>query len=609
MPAKKKPAKKADAVKTPARAQVAVEDTWDLSPLFKSDAAWQKACKKLEKMIPGLGRYRNRLGRSAKTLHDCLAYEVEFDKLAERIGSYAFLKASEDLGDSACQGMVQRYTFIATRAMEVASYIAPEVQAIPKSKMKHMLQSSQLAPFRFRLEKLLRYKPHILSEPEERLLAMQGEVAGTASSVFRQLLDADLKFGDIQDEKGRTIELTQSSFSTLLESRKRTVRKQAFHQFYGIIGGHENALAEALGHSVKQDIYQARVRNYPSAREAALFSDKVPVDVYDNLIATVHDNLDAMHYYFDVRKRALKLKDIHFYDVYCPLVNLGDIDIPYDEAVDKVCASLEPLGAAYVSALEKGLRGRWVDRYENVGKRSGAFSAGGFTGPPYILMNYRASSMDSMFTLAHEAGHSMHTYHSARNQPFQHYDYTIFVAEVASTFNEQLLNRYLLDRATSKKERAYLINRELDEIRGTIVRQTMFAEFEKIIHAIAEAGEPLTKEQLRGEYRKLLDTYFGPGFVIDDVLSLEGMRIPHFYHAFYVYKYATGLSAAIALAEGVLGGGEKERKAYLNFLSAGGSKFPLDLLRDAGVDMGQPGPIVKAMARIKTLTAELEDLM
>lgn len=598
-------------VKTlPPRSKQKPADTWDLSPLFKSDEAWRRAYKKLEKQIDGYAAFRGKLGSSAKTVKACFDFEVEFEKLAERLGSYAFLKQAEDLGNSTYTGMVQQYMYVATLAGEAASYIAPELQSLSKRKLDAYIRAPELKAYRLQLERLARYKPHVLSESEERLLAMQGQVAGTAGRIFSQLTDADFTFGTVKDETGTEVELSQGSFRVFLESHKRSVRKEAFEKFYGVYQGHENALAASLGSSVLQDVYQARVRNYPSALEAALFPDNVPVPVYDNLIETVHNNLDTVYRYMDIRKRALKLKDLHHYDTYNPLVDLPKTRITYAQACKQVCAALETLSTDYANTLYEGLMNRrWVDRYENKGKRSGAFSSGGYVGPPYILMNYKPEMLDSVFTLAHEAGHSMHTYYSARNQPFQYYQYTIFVAEVASTFNEQLLSKYMLDRAKDKKTRAKLICREIDEIRGTIIRQTMFAEFEKVIHATAERGEPLTVDRLRTEYRALLELYFGPKFVIDKDLELEGMRIPHFYRGFYVYKYATGLSAAIALSQGVLYGGKAERERYLNFLKGGCSKYPLDLLRDAGVDLEQPHAVDAAMARFAELVDELDALI
>ncbi len=599
------------AVKTlPPRTKVKTQDTWDLAPLFKDDAAWRAAFKKMEKLIPGYEKFRGKLGDSAKAVRACFDFDVSFEKLGEGVGSYTFLKQSEDIANSVYSGMVQEYTFVATRASEAASFIAPELQALPKKKLDAYLKAPELKPYRLSLERLARYKPHVLSTAEERLLAMQGQIAGTASRIFSQLTDADFKFGNVKDETGAEVELSQGNFRVFLESRKRSVRQAAFEKFYATYEGHKNAIAASLSSSVLQDVYAARARNYPSALEGALFPDNVPPSVYTSLIAAVRGNIDTMYRYLALRKRVLKLKAIHNYDTYCPLVDLPKTHIPYEKAAQQVGEAVRPLGDDYANTLHDGLvRGRWVDRYENRGKRSGAFSAGGFSGPPYILMNYKAQMLDSMFTLAHEAGHSMHTYYSARNQPFQYYNYTIFVAEVASTFNEQLLGHYLMDQARDKARRAELVCREIEEIRGTIVRQTMFAEFEKVIHEIAERGEPLTVDRLRKEYRALLEFYFGPDFVIDEVLDLEGLRIPHFYHAFYVYKYATGLSAAIALSQGVIHGGKAERDRYLNFLKGGCSQYPLDLLRDAGVNLSEPGPVQAAMKRFSELVNELEGLV
>lgn len=599
----------ATTVAVPPRAKVKAADTWDLGPLYKSDAAWEADFDKWTKMSEKFRKFRGTLGKSAEKIRKCFDFEVEFEKLGERLGSYAFLKASEDIANSDYQRMTARYTHVATRAGEAASYINPEIQAIPTDTLKKYIASPVLQPYRFQLEKLLRYKPHVLSEKEERLLAMQGQVSGGPSRIFGQLTDADLTYGTVTDEKGRKIELTQSSMRVLLESPRRATRRDAFRKFYRVMEGHKNTLAATLNTSVQQDVYVARARNFPSAREAALFADNVPVTVYDSLIEAVHANLDTVYKYLRLRRRALKVKELHVYDTYVPIVEGARKKTPYTKGVEMIDAALEPLGSEYRRTLKNGLLGRWVDRYENKGKRSGAFSAGGYTGPPYILMNYKEQMLDSVFTLAHEAGHSMHTWYATRTQPFQDYHYTIFVAEVASTFNEQLLGTYLLDRAKSKVERAALINKQIDEIRGTIIRQTMFAEFEKIIHEIAESGEALTIERFRAEYRKLLELYFGDAMVIDDGLELEGLRIPHFYRAFYVYKYATGLSAAIALSQMVMDGGKTERDRYINFLKSGGSKFPLDQLRDAGVDLEKPDTVNAAMGKFRELVDELAELV
>ena len=459
------------------------------------------------------------------------------------------------------------------------------------------------------LERLRRYKPHTLGGPEERLLAMQAEVAGTARTVFDQLLDADLTFGTIEVMPGQPQPLTHGSYAVALESQDRAVRKQAFHQYYAGFQAHANTLAATFAGSVKQDVYNARVRNYSGARALAMFPDNVPEVVYDNLIHAVRANLPAVHKYYELRKRAMGLDAIHFYDVYVPILSDVRKRTGWADAVELVIESLKPLGPAYTAALTAGLRGRWCDRYENKGKHSGAFSSGCFDSDPYILMNYKDEVFDHVFTLAHEAGHSMHSHLSHTHQPYQYSGYTIFVAEVASTFNEQLLLRHLLKHATDKRERAYLLNREIDDIRKTLVRQTMFAEFEATTHRLAEANEPLTLDRLRAEYRTLLAAYFGPGFVLDAELSLECLRIPHFYRAFYVYKYATGLAAAVALADRVSDGGAAELEAYLGFLKGGSSKDPLDLLRGAGVDMASPEPVAAALARFGTLVDELAELV
>lgn len=593
----------------PLRNKVKTADTWDLASLFPNDDAWEKAFTAWEKRIPGYADFQGRLGDDVKTLAACLKFDEDFDRAGERLGTYAHLKKTEDTADSRYQRMEGRYINVAGRASEAACYIRPEILAIPTARMKQFLASDALAPYQLLLERLLRYKPHTLGKKEEKLLAMQTEMAQAAGQVFSQLNDADMKFGTINDDAGQRIELSHATFSLLLHCPKRAVRKAAFHQYYSHYAAHKHTLAASLGGSVQRDIYYARARNHSSALAAALFPDRMPPTVYDNLIATVHRHLPAVHRYYDVRRRKMKLRDIHHYDTYVPILSGLQTRHTWGQAVSTIMTALAPLGSEYCGTLEKGLLGRWCDRYENRGKQSGAFSCGSFDGDPYILMNYQADVLDHVFTLAHEAGHSMHSYYSAKHQPYLYYNYTIFVAEVASTFNEELLGRYLLAHARDDQHRAFLINRQIDAMRGTIIRQTMFAEFEKLIHASAESGEPLTIDRLTEIYRELLKQYFGPDFALDDELSLECLRIPHFYHAFYVYKYATGMSAAIALADRVLGGGRAELDAYLKFLSGGCSKDPLDLLRSAGVDMEQPAPIDAALTRFGDLVDELDRLV
>ena len=591
----------------PTRAEVRPDDTWDLSRLFAADADWERAFADYEALIPGYAAFRGTLGDGPAALAACLDHDTRADRLGDRVWTYASLKASEDVSNGTYQGMRARALNAAGRAAEAGSYIRPEVLALPDATIAGYLAAPELAGYKLVLERLVRLKPHTLSANEERLLAMGIEAGQTARQVFEQLHNADLQFGTLEVEPGRTIDLTHGSFYSCLENPDRGVRERAFRQYYGVFAGHAHTLAAALGGSVKQDVYQARVRNHPTARAAALFPDQVPGAVYDNLVAAVRAKLPAVHKYYALRQRVMGLPDLHAYDVYVPLVPGVRKRTGWDEAVGLVIDALAPLGTEYTAALAGGLRGRWCDRYENKGKRSGAFSSGCYDSDPYILMNYQPDIFDHVFTLAHEAGHSMHTLHS-KGQPYQYSQYTIFVAEVASTFNEQLLNRHLLDRATTDRERAYYVNREADEIRKTLVRQTMFAEFEAAIHARAEANQPLTLDFFRDQYRALLAAYFGPDFTIDDELGLEGLRVPHFYNAFYVYKYATGLSAAVALAGRVLGGGKAELDAYLGFLRGGSSRDPLDLLRAAGVDMASPGPVAATLDRFEALVDELDGL-
>jgi len=595
-------------VKLPSRSEVKPEDTWDLSGLFPSDEAWEESFQTFNGMIPGYQPFQGTLN-SVGQLAACLNFDSSVNRLAERLGNYAFLKSAEDQANSHYQRMMGRFQNAAMKAAEGASFIRPEILAIPADQLAVLMDDPQLELQRLALERLIRYQPHTLGEKEEQLLAMQGEMSQTTSQIFRQLHDADLKFGSLKNEKGIEMELTPSTLMQFLISPERNVRRAAFHQFYQQFQAHENSLAAILGGSVQKDVYYARVRGYESCLQEALFHDNVPLNVYDSLIAAVRKNLPALHRYYDLRRRKMGLDSIHHYDTYIPILSDLQIEHSWDEAVQLVCDSLQPLGDQYVQVLKQGLQGGWCDRYPNQGKQNGAFSAGAFDGDPYILMNYQPQVLNDVFTLAHEAGHSMHTYFSTKHQPFEYYNYTIFVAEVASTFNEQLLTRHLLDTASDDRFKAYLINNEIDNIRQTIIRQTMFAEFEKVIHELAEQGEPLTIDTLKTQYGNLLSDYFGPDFSIDEELKLECLRIPHFYRAFYVYQYATGLSAAIALSQRVLTGGPLELNEYLGFLKGGCSKYPLDLLRDAGVDLEQPSVVDTALKRFSELVEQLDQLI
>ncbi len=578
----------------PERKDVPTNDTWDLSRLFTSDEEWETGLTRFKEKTPEIEKFKGTLGQNAARLRECLDVMNEVELLGERLGYYAMLRMSEDAGDGDNQGRYSRFVQASSKAEAAASYQSPEIQAIPDDRMKESLADPILADSTISLNKLLRWRPHILTESEERILAMQEEANQTASNSFGALTDVDMDFGSIETPEGPRA-LSHSSFGSLMEHTDRDVRQRAYTQYYAVFEGHKNTLANLYAGSVKLDVYKSKVRNFESARESRLFPDKVPASVYDNLVKSVNDNLGALHEYYEIRKRALKLDELRHYDIRVPLVPELKVKHTYDEAVTVIAAGLAPLGDEYVGTLREGLTGRWVDRYENKGKRSGAFSAGSYAGSPNILMNYKEDVLRDLFTLAHEGGHSMHSWYSVKNNPFQHYNYTIFEAEVASTFNEQLLLKYLREQTDSKEMLTYLINKQIDDIVGTLYRQTMFAEYEDVCHKMVEAEEALTVDSLRAEYRKLLEKYFGPAVILEEASDLEGLRIPHLYRAFYVYKYATGISASITLAERVLSGGAKELDEYFTFLKSGGSRYPIESLRMAGVDMESPEPINTAL--------------
>jgi len=592
----------------PARAELRVEDTWDLAALYPSPADWDAALLALKDSYPAITRFKGRVGESAATLCECLELDKELSLQIERLGHYASLRTSEDSSDSANLSREAQFDNLMTRVSEAWSFISPEIMAIPDAAFSRFLEDPQLAPWRASLIKTRRFKPHTLSVQEERLLALGASALSGHSDTFSQLTNVDMKFGKLADDQGRERELSQSSFSSFLVQRDPQVRKRAFHQFYAEFADHKFTLAASLANSVKADVFRARARNYASAREAALFSDDVPASVYDNLISTVRSRLAPLHRYYALRKRVLKLDEIHQYDTYVPIVAKAETRVGFDEAAEMILGALQPLGDEYCSVLREGLlRQRWCDRFESRGKRSGAFSSSSYGNPPFILMNYKEDVFADIYTLAHEAGHSMHTWYAQQNQSFQDYHYPIFLAEVASTFNEELLTHALLEQTSDRSLRAYILNRQIDDIRGTVYRQTMFAEFEKIVHAMEEAGEPVTLETVTQAYRGLLKAYFGPDFHLDPELDLECLRIPHFYSAFYVYKYATGLSAAVSLSQQVLQAGDAAR--YLGFLRSGGSQMPLPTLAAAGVDMSMPAPIEETLALFSRRVEELEALL
>jgi oligoendopeptidase F len=491
---------------TPLRTEIPESDKWDLTPLYKSDAGWEEDFSKLQNSYEEVANFRGKLRESAEGLAKCLEFEKGIDLLVEQLNQYAALSVSGDSSNPEALAREARLESLLVRVGEAFSFISPEIQEIPDSEFEAFLADPALDNWTIPLRKLRRRKKHTLSAAEERLLALGSSAVRGHSDTFSQLTNVDMLFGTLKDGEGNERELTQSSFSSFLQQRDPAVRKAAFHQFYKEFSEHRFTLASSLANSVRGDVFYARARNHPSAREAALFEDDVPVAIYDNLISTVRSNLDALFRYFELRRRVLKLEEIHHYDTYVTMVENVKTNVSWDEAVESVMASLTPLGAEYTETLKHGLLdGRWCDRYENKGKRSGAFSYGTFTSPPYIMMNYKADVFSDVYTLAHEAGHSMHTWYARETQLYQNYGYPIFLAEVASTFNEVLLTEHLLKTTDDRSMKAFILNRQIDDIRGTLYRQTMFAEFEREAHAAEEAGEALTLENFKAIYSRLFD--------------------------------------------------------------------------------------------------------
>ncbi|MGM0418154.1 MAG: oligoendopeptidase F [Thermodesulfobacteriota bacterium] len=596
--------------KIPLRSEVKTKDQWNLTHLYNSDSDWEKHYNEVEKSIKKYDAYKGKLNDSFDSFKKALDFDMDVSRQLEKLFTYAHLKNDEDKTNQFYSGMYQKAVNLHSRISEASSFLIPEIQSIPDETIKSFMNKDSVSDYRFYLEKIIRNKPHTRSMEIEQVLAMATEVRQAPMQIFSQLDNADLKFGTIKNDKGESVQLSHGNFISFLTSPSHEIRKNAFKTFYQAYEDHKHSISAALSASIKKDCFVSKVKNFETCREAALFSDNVSVDVYDNLIETVKTNLDPLFRYLDFRKKMLGLDELHFYDTYVPVVKEVEFKMSYDEAVEVCLKALAPLGKEYTSILEKGLKGGWVDKYENKGKRSGAYSSGCYDSPPYILMNYNENTINSLFTLIHEAGHSMHSYYSCKNQPYATSSYTIFVAEVASTLNETLLGKYLLDLyKDDPKMKAYIINREIDNIRGTMFRQTMFAEFEKISHDIAEKNQPLTLDTITGEYKKLLETYFGDTMVIDDELCLECLRIPHFYSAFYVYKYATGIAAAIAISNKILLKGDSAIEDYLNFLKMGGSDFPINELKTAGVDMNSPEPVENAIKHFENLVTQLENLM
>ena len=592
----------------PERKSISDDHKWDLTSLFNSDRDWEKWFAQVESQIKSYASFKGRLTESVDVLKEAIDFHLSLTRKIERIYTYAQLKSDEDKSNQFYLGLHQRAVGLNNRASESSSFMVPEIQAIADDQMNAYLADESLAAYQFYLQKILRYKPHTRSESIEHVLAMSREMAHTSIEIFGQLDNVDLNFGSLKDESGKEIELSHGNFSTFLIKPDRDVRKKAFFQYYQAYENHKHTLAAILSHSLKKDLFYSRVRNFDTCRASALFTDKIPEDVYDNLVQTVKSNLAPFFKYMNFRKEKLALSELHFYDSYVPIVSGVAFHITYEEAVDLSIEAMRPLGENYVKVLQEGLLGGWVDRYENRGKRNGAYASGCYDSSPYILLNYEEHNINSIYTLLHEGGHAMHSYYANKYQPYVDHAYAIFVAEVASTFNENLLTKYLLALYKNDPARtAYILNREIDNLRATLIRQTMFAEFEKITHHTVESHAPLTLDVFTAIYRNLLEVYFGDTLFLDPELNLECLRIPHFYSAFYVYKYATGVSAAIALANKVIHEGQSAKDAYLDFLKLGGSQFPLDQLLAAGVNIRSPEPVQQAMNYFSDLVDRLID--
>lgn len=593
----------------PKRSEIPAEYKWKLEDIYPDQAAWEQDVANAKALMEKVKAKQGTLAQSGKNLLEALSLQDELSQVVEKVYVYARMRRDEDNKNSTYQALTDRATDLSTQAHSVLSYIQPEILSIPEDKLQSLLnEEAGLDHYRLLIDEIYRFKPHTLSAAEEAILAQMSDIANAPSKIFGMLNNADIKFPMITNEKGEEVELTKGRYIQFMESKDRRVRKEAFEALYGTYEKHRNTIAATLSSSVKRDVVFSSARKYPSALKASLFADNIDQSVYDNLIDTVHKHLPLMHRYVQLRKKLLGVDELHMYDLYVPIVKEVDMEIPYDEAVATIKEALRPLGEDYGKVLEEGFTSGWVDVYENEGKTSGAYSWGTYSVHPFVLMNYQ-DNVNNMFTLAHEMGHALHSYYSNKNQPYTYADYKIFVAEVASTVNEALLMQYLLQKTEEKEKRLYLLNYYMEQFRGTLFRQTMFAEFEKLIHAKVEEGEALTAENLSEMYRELNTRYHGPEMVIDPQVDLEWARIPHFYRNFYVYKYATGFSAAISLSQQILSEKEPAVDRYLSFLKSGGSDYPLNLLKQAGVDMTSTEPIEKALGVFKELLDEMEELI
>jgi oligoendopeptidase F len=593
----------------PKRADVPEQYTWDLTVVYPDNNAWEQDFASLPALLDEFESYQGRLGADAGTLLAAMRLQDRVEQTLYRLAVYSSLRRDEDTTDATYQALADRAQQLITRAGAAASFVRPELLALAEGTIAgFMEQEPDLRLYEHVFDDLLREKPHVLSAAEETLLAEAGEVAAAPRTAYGLLANADMTYGTVTDEDGATVELTQGRYTKFMRSPYRPLREESFNKLHATYTAHRNTCASLFAANVKGDLFYARARKYPSALEAALYGDNIPVSVYTNLITAVHENLPELHRYLRLRRQALGVDQLHMYDLHVPVAPETTSKVPYDEARQTVLAALAPLGAEYGAAAAKGLNSRWVDVYETPNKRSGAYSWGSYDTPPYMLLNYQDTLYD-VFTLAHELGHSMHSYFTRQGQPFVYSNYTIFVAEVASTLNEALLTHYLLHNSDDPRVRLTVVNNNLDTIRGTLYRQTMFAEFEKMTHEAAEAGQALTADSLSEMYYALNQQYYGPDVVSDEPIAIEWARIPHFYNSFYVYKYATGIAASSALAQGIIREGAPAVERYLRFLSRGSSAYSIDLLRDAGVDMTAPDPVASALTGFGAIVDELERLL
>ncbi len=580
---------------------------WDLTSMYATDAEWEKALSTLEEAIRKAAAFQGRL-TDAQSIAAYLDAATELGRTLSNLYCYASMRRSEDTRAEAAQSMYARINANYVKAISAIAFAEPEILSLPQQTLDDIANQECLKNHRFTLEKLLRQKPHTLSAAEEQLLAGLGEVFGAPAEIADNLQDADLVFDSVQDGDGHTVEVTGSNYITLQMSQDRTLRERAFRSYYKGYRQHSNTFAAAYSGAVKAATAEAAARHYESSRAMSMAGENIPTEVYDNLVSAVRAHLPAMYRYVALRKKILGLDELHYYDVYAPLVGEQKESYTYEQAQQMVLDAVAPLGEDYQALVKKAYAERWIDVYPNKGKSGGAYSSGTYDSNPYILMNF-TGTLDSVSTLAHEMGHSMHTWHSNHAQPPQYADYTLFVAEVASTVNENLMIEQLLKQEQDPARRLYLLNQYLENFKGTVYRQTMFAEFERDAHAMAERGEALSPAALNSLYAGLVKDYFGPELVMDEEVQYEWARIPHFYRPFYVYKYATGYSTAVALSEAILTEGAPAVKRYREFLSMGGSAYPLDELRHAGVDLATPAPVNAALDKFERILDDAEQTL